>query len=156
MRRKDKEIQDFKEIEEIIGQADVCRVALSVDNVPYIVEMNFGYKNDEKPVLFFHSAREGRKIDIVKHNNNACFQMSIDHKLEKTEVKCNCSMNYRSVVGTGTITFVTDREEKIEALNCIMNHYFPGDEHRFEEMQLEKTAVLRLDADEISGKKCIL
>jgi len=155
MRRSDREIQEFTEIEEIISRADVCRIALSDDDIPYIVTMNFGYKNEGKPVLFFHSALEGKKIDIIRRNNIACFQMSIVHKLEKTEVKCNCSMNYRSVVGTGTITFVTDREEKIQALKCIMNHYFPGDEHRFEEMQLEKTAVLRLDADEISGKKNI-
>ena len=155
MRRKDREIKEFKEIEEIIAKADVCRVALSDSNVPYIVTMNFGYRKGTKPVLFFHSAREGKKIEIIRRNNIACFQMSIEHKLAKTNVKCNCSMKYKSVVGMGRISFLTEKEDKIEALNCIMSHYFPEEDYRFEDKRVDMTAVLRLEVDEISGKKCI-
>ena len=134
----------------------MCRIALSDDNVPYIVTMNFGYKKGRKPALFFHSAREGKKIDIIKRNNSACFQVSIEHKMAKTDVKCNCSMNYRSVVGMGRISFLTEKDEKIEALNCIMSHYFEEEEHHFEDNHIDMTTIFRLDVEEISGKKCIL
>ena len=43
MRKKDREIKDTKELEEILQKADVCRIAFAVDGVPYIVAMNFGY-----------------------------------------------------------------------------------------------------------------
>jgi hypothetical protein len=54
MRRSDREIPGIQEIEEIIQKADVCRIALANDNIPYIVPMNFGYVNDPDRTLFFH------------------------------------------------------------------------------------------------------
>ncbi len=156
MRRKEREIKDLKEIEDIIERADVCRIALSDNNIPYIVTMNFGYQKGSKPALFFHSAQEGKKIEIIKRNNVACFQMSIDHKLGKTGVRCDCGMQYKSVVGMGRISFVTKKEDKIDALKMIMNQYIKADNHDFEDDFVEITQVLRLDIDEISGKKCIL
>ncbi len=154
MRKKEREITNFKEIEEIIEKSDVCHIALSSDNIPYIVTMNFGYKKSDNPALFFHCAGEGKKIDIIKRNNTVCFQMDIDHELVKADMGCQCSMQYRSVVGMGKISFITKKEDKIEALNILMNHYTGEEQHPFEEEMINRTYILRLDIDEISGKKC--
>jgi uncharacterized protein len=43
MRRKDREIQNREIIDEIISEAEVCRLGLSRDNHPYIVPVSFGY-----------------------------------------------------------------------------------------------------------------
>jgi len=153
MRRKNREIKDSKEIDEIIEKADVCRVALSDNNIPYIVTMNFGYKKGEKPVLFFHCASKGKKSDIIKRNSIACFQMSIEHELVETNVRCNCGMLYRSVVGMGKVSFITETEDKIEALNLLMKHFTGQDQHHFKEPYINETTVLRLDIHEITGKK---
>ena len=155
MRRREREIRDLQEIEDIIEKSDVCRIALSDNDVPYIVTMNFGFRKGANPCLFFHCAKEGKKIEMIKRNNLACFQFDIDHLLVKTDIGCNCGMQYRSVVGTGRISFVTEREQKIEALEYLMHHYAGGHSHRFEEKNLEGTFMLRLDIDEISGKKCV-
>ena len=153
MRRKNREITDPDEIDEIIDKSDVCRIALSDNNVPYIVTLNFGYQKGEKPALFFHCAPEGKKIDIIKRNSTACFQMSIDHELMETGVRCNCGMLYRSVVGMGRISFVTGKSDKIEALNLLMKHFTGKERHNFKDAYIEQTTVLRLDISEISGKK---
>lgn len=118
--------------------------------------MNYGYKKGSKPALFLHSAKKGKKIEIIKRNNVVCFQMSIDHKLGKTHVRCNCGMNYKSVVGLGRISFITDKEEKIEALNNIVDRYTKKEKNIFDEKYVSITTVLRVDIDEISGKKCSL
>ena len=94
--------------------------------------------------------------EIIKRNNVVCFLMSIEHKLGKTHVRCNCGMNYRCVVGMGRISFITEKEEKIEALNNIVNRYTKEDKHLFEDKYVDITTVLRLDIDDISGKKCTL
>ena len=154
MRRKEREITDPKEIDGIIERAEVCRIAISSNDIPYIVTMNFGYRKGTKPALFLHSAAKGKKIEIIKKNNMACFQMSIDHKLVETHVRCNCGMNYKSVVGMGRIFFVTDNAEKIEGLNFLMKHYHGDDQYQFEKAYVNETTVLRLDIDNISGKKC--
>jgi nitroimidazol reductase NimA-like FMN-containing flavoprotein (pyridoxamine 5'-phosphate oxidase superfamily) len=154
MRRKEREITDIKEIDDIIERADVCRIALSDNNIPYIVTMNFGYRKGERPALFLHCAAEGKKTEIIKRNNLACSQMSTDHKLVETHFRCNCGMQYKSVVGMGRIFFITEYEDKIEALNNLMQHYHGHDRHQFKKAHVNTTTVLRLDIDEISGKKC--
>jgi len=44
MRRKEREITDLKEIEEIITNNIICRIAFSDGKMPYIVAMNYGYQ----------------------------------------------------------------------------------------------------------------
>jgi nitroimidazol reductase NimA-like FMN-containing flavoprotein (pyridoxamine 5'-phosphate oxidase superfamily) len=61
MRRSEKEITAKTEIESIIQQSMVCRLAMSEGQIPYIVPLCFGYRND---TLYFHSAKEGKKLDI--------------------------------------------------------------------------------------------
>ena len=43
MRRKDKEIHDRSLMEYIMEKAQVCRLGLCKDNMPYIVPVAFGY-----------------------------------------------------------------------------------------------------------------
>ncbi len=44
MRRKDKEIKERVVMEEILREQDVGRLATAVDGVPYIVPVNYVYK----------------------------------------------------------------------------------------------------------------
>ena len=85
MHRKDKEITDIKSIEKIIKKAKVCRLALSLNDTPYIVPICFGYRAE---TIYFHSAKKGKKIDIIKKNNKVCFEFDIDHELVKSENAC--------------------------------------------------------------------
>ncbi len=153
MRRKDKEINGIGEIESIISRSDVCRIALANDNVPYIVTMNFGYSGGEEKRLYFHCANEGRKLEMLKKNNYVCFEMDTDHELSRGDQACECSMAYSSVVGYGILRLVGDDSEKREGFNCIMSHYSPGGEFIYNDASFKRSLVLRLDIEQISGKK---
>ncbi|TFG41620.1 MAG: pyridoxamine 5'-phosphate oxidase family protein, partial [Bacteroidia bacterium] len=141
------------EIEAIISQCDVCRIALVDDNVPYIVTMNFGYSFGEESKLFFHCAGEGRKIDIIRKNNFVCFEMDTDHDLKRGDKACDFSMKYRSVVGWGNIYFITDEEEKKEGLNSIMQHYTDQTAFTYNQNVINKTTVLKLIIRTMTGKR---
>jgi len=154
MRRKEREITDIAEIGSIISRCDVCRIALSDNNIPYIVTMNFGYAGGSLNKLYFHCAREGKKLEIIRKNNVVCFQFDTDHKLEKGENACDFGMGYRSVVGWGRIEIITEEEEKMRGLDCIMSHYSDRIDFDYNQAVLNKTIVLRLDIDEMKGKKC--
>jgi len=154
VRRKDREIRDRAEIRSILQKADVCRLAMSDNNVPYIVTMNFGVKNGGES-LYFHCAGAGKKVDILKKNNLVCFQADMEHEFFLHSISCGCSMKYRSVVGMGRITFVTEEAEKTQGLKTIMEHYTRDSSFPFKEELVEKTTVLRLDVEEISGKALI-
>jgi nitroimidazol reductase NimA-like FMN-containing flavoprotein (pyridoxamine 5'-phosphate oxidase superfamily) len=150
MRRNEREISGFIEINEIISKADVCRISLAKGNIPYIVAMNFG----DKGRLYFHCANEGRKLVMIRRNNFVCFQMDTDHQIYKGEKGCDWGMKYSSVVGYGSISIVTEPNEKKAGLNCIMSHYGGKSEFTYDEKVLARTTILSLEIKEMTGKKC--
>jgi nitroimidazol reductase NimA-like FMN-containing flavoprotein (pyridoxamine 5'-phosphate oxidase superfamily) len=155
VRRIDRQIESTSEIMSILQKADVCRIAMCNDNVPYIVTMNFGLGKDGSSSLYFHSAAEGKKINILKKNNLVCFQADIEHDFFLHSVSCGCAMKYQSIVGMGKISFVDDASEKIEALQAIMTHYTKKSGHVFKEELVKRTLIMRLDVEEISGKALV-
>jgi len=153
MRRKDRQVNNTSDIESIITRCDVCRIAFSDNNIPYIVTLNFGYHSGSNPCFYFHSAPEGRKIDLIGKNNYVCFEMDTDHVLFKAEKGCDWGMKYSSVVGYGKITIVDEPEEKKRGLDCIMSHYSGRTDFTYDKKILLKIVVLRLDIEEITGKQ---
>ena len=153
MRKKDREIRDTKELEEILQKADVCRIAFAVDGTPYIVTMNFGYIWKDRLTLYCHCAKEGKKLELMKMNNKVCFQTDIDHEIVKAENACDWGMKYRSIVGLGLLESITNEEEKKKGLNCIMDHYGFAGKKEYDEKVLSITEVLKLTVTEFTGKK---
>ena len=148
MRRNEREIKDRKDIDEIINRCRVCRLAICDEGQPYIVPLNFGY---DGRFLYFHTAPEGKKIDIIKRNNRVGFEFDILHDIVTAEQACKWGAKYESVMGSGTAEIVDDLEAKKEALEWIMRQYGNGT-WDFKEEILKKTLVLRVRILEISGK----
>jgi Predicted flavin-nucleotide-binding protein len=154
MRRKDRQVTELNQIIEIIERCDVCRIALSEDNRPYIVPMNFGYELiDDSIVIYMHCANEGKKLDILKKNNLVCFEMDCKHELITGATACNCSMNYQSVIGNSEAEIVTNSEEKIHALNQIMKKYTHKNDYTFEEKHLNAVTVVKLVSSDFTAKR---
>lgn len=152
MRKSEREVKDWQVIDNIISKSDVCRLALVDNGQPYIVAMNFGFIKGNPDCLYFHCALEGRKMDILKKNNKVCFQMDIDHELIKAKKACGYTMNFKSIIGYGTITTVDNKNEKVLGLNTIMSHYSDRDDFIYEDKMLSITTILRLDIESMSAK----
>ena len=123
MRRKDRELTDPAAIRRILDESRVCRLGLVDDGVPYVVPLNFGYDwNGGMPVFYFHSAHEGRKIDLLRRGGAVCVE--IDRELGLVEADCPCEygFSYESLICEGTARFLTDAAEKAAALTRIMLH----------------------------------
>src|SRR5512145_2887439 len=123
MRRKDREITDTAEIDAILREARVCRVALADGNGPYIVPICFGY---EQGALYLHSALEGKKIDMIRSDPRCCFEVDLYDELIRGERPCSWGIRYRSVIGFGRAELLTDPNEKKHGLACIMRQYDSG------------------------------
>ena len=149
MRRKEKEITDKSEIESIIRKSLVCRLGLADAGRPYIVPLCFGYKNN---CLYFHSAKEGRKIDILKRNNEVCFEFDDDLQVQVGKAACDWGMQYRSVIGYGRASIIEDPEEKHRALDVIMAQYGDGP-FEYSEKAFKKTLVIKVEIETMTGKK---
>ena len=154
MRRKDREVTDRIKIREVLQDCHCCRIGFVDQGQSYIVPMNFGYRWDkELPVLYFHSAKEGRKIDLIGENPRVGFEMDTSYEFHRGELACQCSAAFRSVIGSGAITVVEDPQEKLEGFLTIMEHYSGSRAWRFDEKMLSSACVLKLRVTELSCKE---
>jgi nitroimidazol reductase NimA-like FMN-containing flavoprotein (pyridoxamine 5'-phosphate oxidase superfamily) len=149
MRRGDREIKDRKVIEEILARATVCRLGLCTGGMPYVVPLSFGYQNDR---LYFHSAREGRKIDAIRENPSVCFEVDIDQEVVTGDTPCQWSVRYRSVIGFGRARLLEGIEEKTRALDVILAHY-GGVSDDYGEGAVDKVAVIEVRIESLTGKQ---
>lgn len=150
MRRKEKEITARDEIEAIIRQAKVCRVAFCNENTPYVVPLCFGYQDD---ALYFHSAREGKKLDILRKNNRVCFEFDIGAELQLAPSACAWGMAYKSVIGFGRAVILEDSEQKRRALDVIMRQYAGGGPFTYTDDVLGEVAVVKVAINSMTGKQ---
>ena len=148
MRRAEKEIKDRSEIESIIQAARVCRLGLVDGDEAYIVPMNFGYSDN---CLWFHCAKEGRKMDLVRRTGKASFEIDIDEGLVLDRDAYKCSNNFKCVMGKGTIAVVSHLSERAIGVEALMKHYHPGD-YVVTDRCMDKTVVLKLEVESLSCK----
>ncbi len=149
MRRKDREITDRTEIDAIMRAARVMHLALADNNIPFLVPVFYAY---DGTALYFHSAPAGTKIEIMKRNNNVCFEISIDHGIIESDTACDFEAQHRTLIGFGKAVFVTEEAEKLKALDGIVAQ-FSDKKFEYPKANLNRTAVIRIDIASIKGKK---
>ena len=150
MRRKEKAMSDPSEIESMIKKSFVCRLAMCDGHQPYLVPLCFGYKDR---VLYFHSAKAGRKLDILKKNNRVCFEFDTFPELvKKGQDGCDWGMKFQSVIGFGQVEMLEDEAAKRKALNVIMGQYGDGHFH-YDDAKVKITTVFCVRIEEMTGKR---
>lgn len=115
---------------------------------PYAVPLNYLY-SDAK--IYFHGAKEGYKMDAIRHNSKASFCV-ID---ADTIVPQEYTSYFRSVIATGKVSIVTDAAEKRSALLQLAQKYTPNDPQgclAVVERQLEHVCVLLFTMEHLTGK----
>ena len=124
---------------------------------PQIIPMNFVFLND---LVYMHSHIRGEKIENIKRNSKVGFE--VDRNLEflpsyfsDPEDASLADTLYISVVIKGEAQLVKDNEEKVLALNGLMEKYQP--EGQYKPMNknmgvLDATAVIKIIPKEMNGK----
>ncbi len=149
MRRKEREITSPLEIEEIINTGKVMHLALCDNNMPFLVPVFYTYLNK---YIYFHSAKAGTKIDIMKKNNNVCFEISLDNGIVESDSACDFEAKHRTVIGFGKAEFVEDEKEKIAALDGIVAQ-FTDKKFEYPKGNVNAAAVIRIGIVSVKGKK---
>ena len=152
MRRKDREIIDPQTIRSIIEHCRVMRVAFCADNIPYLVPLNFGFEETAQGYsFFFHSAHEGRKIDMLRQNPRVAFELDYGHALISAEKAVDYSYAYQSIIGEGTAEIITDTTEKIRLLQIFMLQQ-SGKNFTITPAEAEIAAICRSHVTALSAK----
>jgi len=153
MRRNDKEITDRKLINRILDEALVLHLALVDGEWPYLVPVNFGYRDN---AIYIHCAREGKKLELVRQNNRVSFQAETGVEIVHKSIPSQCSSHFRSVAGRGRISVVESADEKKLGLTLLMRHYDreTGDDLDFGPC-LDEVCILKIEIDSITGKQSL-
>ena len=161
MRRAEFDIKDENSINELLESCEYGSLSLISEGKPYVVALNFVFFENS---IFFHGAKEGRKIEAIKSNPNASFLVVkpysfIPSYFSDTMAACPATQFFASVLFEGTVSFIEDGNIKAKVLNALMKKFQKEDS--FEEIAyekamytkiLDKTAILELKPENISCK----
>ncbi len=143
-------ITDRKEIDAIIRGSEVCRIAMSLNDSPYLVPLSFGYDGS---AIYMHTGRAGKKIECIEANNKVCFEFERNVMfVTDGENACESTFSYETVIGFGTIRELVEPERKEYALKQIVNHYL-GKQPDFDDASLAAMRVWAISIDSMTAKK---
>jgi len=152
------EIKSKEKVIEFLSSQQTGRIASIDDNgFPQIIPMNFVFIND---TVYMHSHVRGEKLDNIKRNQKVGFE--VDKSLEylpsyfsdPTDASLADTL-YISVVIKGNASIVSDKEEKTNALNGLMEKYQPegGYEPISPDMDvLRGVEVIKIVPESLRGK----
>jgi len=150
MRKSRQEIKDKAVLEKILSGAEICRLSMLDGELPYIIPVNYGYRDGH---IYIHSAREGKKIDLLQNNRLICFEVEDTVQVVKGEKACDWTTRYRSVVGYGTMEILSDAASKQEGLEVIMAQHGAPELENFDAENLKRMVILKLRITSLTGKQ---
>ncbi len=152
MRRKKQEMSPA-ECESILCSAFSGVLAVSGDEgYPYAVPLNFVYSNG---FIYFHCALSGHKLDAIKRDDKCSFcVIGEEHNLPE-----KFTALYKSVIVFGRAAEVSDKAEKLAAIDALAKKYSPlePDESRKKEIEgaLGRLNMVKITPEHITGKQSI-
>ena len=152
MRRKDREITNFSEIKNIIENAKILHLGMSGKNIPYVLPLHYGFEiQDDKIFFYIHSAKTGKKMEILQENPNVYIAIESPWELVPGSTPCTYGALYKSFQGLGIATFLKTSEAKIKGLKFLMKHQTDKEFH-FDESMVSNVSVIQIEMTSITAK----
>ncbi len=151
MRRTEREVTSPEAIFDILLRCTVVRIAMNDDITPYVIPMTFGPEfKDGRIIIYFHSALEGHKNDLLLKDSNVTVEADLYYRTEETGM--GITAKYESVIGSGKAERLMEVPDKVHGLKVILDHYsrsgFPVESCK----GLSKCDVYRIVLDTVTGK----
>jgi uncharacterized protein len=143
---------DRATIDAILDEALICHLGFAVDGQPFVIPTIHARDGD---VLYVHGSPGSRMLRNAKQGFDICVTATLLDGVVLARSVYNHSMNYRSVVVLGRAREVTDREEKLKAMQRVVEHVVPGrweDARQPNDGEIKGTMILALALDEASAK----
>ena len=149
MRREDREM-DKNFAFYVTDKCEYAVIAMTDDDKkPYCLPVTIVRDND---IIYFHSAKEGRKVEVLQKNPYVCMTCVGDTYRPPDKF----TTEFESAVLYGTAAEVTDDNEKIHALELLCRRHTPANMHMFDaavERSLSRTGVWKIEISSITGKR---
>jgi uncharacterized protein len=152
LRRKERAMKTFREMELLLERMPVGRLAVTTQEGPYMVAVNFLFYEGS---IYFHSGLAGRKMEALRADPRVCFLVDEIGPQVLWEQGCGISQVYKSVVCFGKAEFVEGQAEKRKILDKMMQKFVPPSypSTPMKDQNIKKTAVVRIVIESMSGKE---
>lgn len=151
MRRFRQQLTD-KECVEILCNTTAGVLALCGDDKqPYGVPLSHVYDNGK---LYFHSALQGLKIDLLGQNNNVSFTVIAQDEIHPEKY----TTYFRSVIAFGSVRIIEDEGEKMRALEILGRRCNADDDEGLKKeitSGFSRCLMLEMSIERITGKQAI-
>ena len=154
MRRKDRQMTDQKNIDTCIEGCFFTTLVMVDEGRPYAIPINFGYVDG---TFYLHSARAGKKVDILKKNGKVPVQLLFVSKAELKDSAsadapaCDLSCTYASVIVEGDLEEVYDEEEAMKGMRAMLN-IVGKKEKKLAAENLQSILIMKVTVRSMTGK----
>jgi nitroimidazol reductase NimA-like FMN-containing flavoprotein (pyridoxamine 5'-phosphate oxidase superfamily) len=142
--------ESITEMESILHRETFRFLGLSVDGVPYVVPLNYGYI---KGRILFHCALTGKKLDYIRANPQVCFTVGRQSgALVRHPQGALCHVENDSVVCYGIARIVEDIEERRVILTAF-NHCLKPEAEEITFEAASRCCAVEIKVTEMTGRK---
>lgn len=122
------------------------------ESYPYALPLSYVY---DENCIYFHSAKEGHKIDILQKNPKVSFCIIDQDVIQPLEY----TTYFKSVIVFGNIEILEDNESKIEPLKKLGSKYAPNNTEEALEKEIQTgindLVILKMNIVKITGKQAV-
>jgi nitroimidazol reductase NimA-like FMN-containing flavoprotein (pyridoxamine 5'-phosphate oxidase superfamily) len=152
-RRRERGCYEREVVDAILDEALIAHLGIAgTDGQPLVIPTLHARCGD---VVYCHGSAASRTLRALAAGTPACLTVTLLDALVLARSAMHHSANYRSVMLLGQATVVTGRDEKLAALEAIVEHIVPGrwaDVRWPTENELKATSILALPIEEASAK----
>lgn len=154
MSNPDRIVSDPEQILRLIQPQQICRIALNDESSPYIIPVNFGYTyQDGRWTFYFHGARTGKKMRLLRKNPAISLEIDGDYRLIPAEDACDYSCAYASIIASGQASILQEYEEMTTGLDLIMRQAVPGNTFSYRDDMMKAVCVVRMDCQTLTCRQ---
>lgn len=151
-RHPERGVYDPGPIYAILDEGMIAHVGFPDAESPVVIPTAYGREGD---CIYLHGSAVAFWCKRMTEGVPVCVTVTLVDGLVLARSTFKHSMNYRSVMIFGIAQLVSEREEKLRGLECIVEHLVPGRSREARspnDKELTATSVLRLSLDEASAK----
>ena len=151
MRRFKQQLTESENVDLLTKTTSGVLALCGEDMQPYGVPLSHVYDSGN---LYFHSALNGHKLDLIEANPKACFTVIAQDEIHPETY----TTYYRSAIAFGSVRIIEDTNEKLRALELLGRRCNPDDAEGLQKeikSGFSRCRILVMAIDHLTGKQSI-
>ena len=151
-RAKERGSYDKETVFSILDAGKICDVGFAVDNQPFVIPMAYARVGE---TIVLHGSVASRLAKLLANGIPACVTVTHLDGLVLARSPFSHSLNFRSVVAFGSARLINDPQQKLEAMDQLVEFLTPGRSTNCRppnKKEINATLMLEFNIDQASAK----